>query len=390
MTAQIVTGSAELEKLCERIAAAPRVALDTEFHAERTYSAKLMVVQLAFDEGEVIVDPLAVPNLAPLLDALDETLVVGHALAGDVKIFADRFGRIPKRIFDTQIAAAFLGYGMQISLADLVRELQSVRLAKSQTVSDWSHRPLSSEQIEYLVDDVVHLLPMTDALETQLQQRDRSEWARAECAALVDPARYVYDERRAYLRISGAQKMSRRDLAILNEIVKLRDRLARQRDLPPKYILPDDVVAGLAGLRPKREEQLATLRRLEAGARRSLGPAILAAVALGEAVPDEELPARAPRPLGNARDTLASLMAVVMGELAVDLDLPSGLLAPRSALDRIARELPRDREALAACLDLAPWRVALLVEPFWRLLSGEAGLNIEGYAQGNPKIRISS
>jgi ribonuclease D len=119
----MIDDAAQLQALCERVAQSQHVALDTEFHTERTYAPRLMVVQLAFDDGAVIVDPLAVPDLRPLLDALGQTVVVGHALSSDLKIFADRFDRVPSTIFDSQVAAAFLGYGMQISLADLVHDL---------------------------------------------------------------------------------------------------------------------------------------------------------------------------------------------------------------------------------------------------------------------------
>jgi len=348
-----------------------------------------MVVQLAFDDGAAIVDPLVISNLRPLADALANVTVVGHALSSDLKIFADRFNEVPARVFDTQVFAAFLGYGMQVSLADLVRDLQHVKLAKSQTVSDWSSRPFSERQIEYLVDDVAHLLPMYDLLSERLESKGRLEWAREECADLSIVERYRLDERRAYLRVPGAMRMNRRELGVLSELVKLRDRVARERDIPVKFVIPDDVLSGLATLKPHRVEDLAQLRRLEAGARRQLGDAILEAVARGEAVPEDELPEKPQRPLGPARDTLASLLGVAVGEIARESDLPSSLLVPRAALERLAREVPRDRESFDRVLSLAPWRLALAGEPLWRLLSGEAVMKIEGYHEGNPKIRIS-
>jgi ribonuclease D len=385
----LVTDPPALEALCARVRAADRVALDTEFHAERTYAPRLMVVQLAFDDGAAIVDPLAVTDLRPLVGALSETIVVGHALSSDLKIFADRFDTVPPTVFDTQVAAAFLGYGMQISLADLVRDLQNVRLAKTQTVSDWSARPFSERQVDYLVDDVAHLLPMYDVLKERLERNGRYEWAMEECALLGDPDRYRVDERRAYLRIPGAMRMTRRELGILNEIVKLRDRIARERDLPAKYVMPEDVVAGLATLKPKSTEDLSQLRRLDAGIRRQLGDAILAAVARGEAIPEDDLPERPQRPLGPARDTLASLLGVVAGEIAREADLPTSLLVPRAALERVAREVPQDRDRFDQALALTAWRLELVGEPLWRLLSGQSAIRIEGYAEGNPKIRLS-
>lgn len=385
----IVDTPQSLDVLCARVRASARVALDTEFHTERSYAPRLMVVQLAFDDGAVIVDPLALPNLLPLVSALDETTVVGHALSSDLKIFAERYDRVPPSIFDTQVAAAFLGYGMQISLADLVRDLQHVRLSKSQTVSDWSSRPFTAKQMEYLVDDVAHLLPMHDTLVARLENTGRLEWALEECSLLADIERYRGDERRAYLRIPGAMRMNRRELGVLSEVVKLRDRIARERDLPVKYILADDVVSGLATLRPKRADELNQLRRLDAGIRKQLGDSILGAVARGEAIPDDDLPQRPQRPLGQNRDTVASILGVLVGEIAREHDLPQSLLVPRTALERIARELPSDEAALAASLEVSAWRRALVAKPLWRLLSGESSVVIEGYADGDPKIRLS-
>ncbi|HZV76199.1 MAG TPA: HRDC domain-containing protein [Candidatus Babeliales bacterium] len=385
----IVADEDEFERLCARVAQADRIGLDTEFHAERTYSPRLMVVQLAFDDGAAIVDALALANLRPLALALTHTTVVGHALSADLKIFANRFDVVPPRVFDTQIAAAFLGYGMQVSLADLVRSVCDVRLAKSQTVSDWSARPFSERQIEYLVGDVAHLLALYDALRSRLEERGRYEWLYEECAELGDIERYRSDERRAYLRIPGATRMSRRELGILNELVKLRDRVARERDLPLRYVIPDDVVGGLALLKPAQLEELAQLRRLDGGMKRQLGPAILQAVALGQALDEADLPERPSRATGPARDALVSLLSAAIAQIARDAALPASLLVSRPVLERLAREIPQDRASFDRALDLQPWRLALVAEPLWRLLSGDAALRVEGYALGDPKVRLS-
>ena len=390
MPVSMITTGAQLRELCERVRASQRVGMDTEFHNERSYTARLMVIQLAFEDGSAIVDPLTIDDLSPLADALCETTVIGHALTSDLKIFADRFDRVPSSVFDCQVAAAFLGYGMAISLADLVRDLCGVRLKKSQTVSDWSARPFSEKQLEYLVDDVAHLLDMHDKLTNSLREKGRYDWAIEECRLLADVERYRSEERRMYSRIPGANRMNRRELGILAEIVKLRDRIARERDLPLKYVMPDDVVGGLGTLRPKTMEDLAQLRRLDAGTRRALGPLILDAIRRGEALDDSELPAKFARPLGNARETLVSLMGVLVGELAQDNELPASLLAPRAALERVAREVPGTHEDFERVLGLSHWRTELIMEPLWRLLSGQSSLRIEGYAAGDPRISLQS
>jgi ribonuclease D len=388
VTPEIVADSSSLDRLCARVVDSACVGLDTEFHAERTYTPRLMILQLAFDDGAAIVDALALPDLRALVLALTQTTVVGHALSSDLKIFADRYDLVPPRVFDTQVAASFLGYGMQVSLADLVRSVCNVRLTKSQTVSDWSTRPLSEKQIEYLVGDVAHLLELYDALRERLERKGRYRWVYEECEELADVERYRLDERRAYLRIPGAMRMNRRELGILNELVKLRERVARERDLPVRFILPDDVVAGLATTKPATADDFAQLRRFDGGMKRQLGAAILQAVARGLELPEEELPQRPARSSAPSRDALVSLLGAAVSEIARDAELPPSLLVPRAALERVARELPSSRDELDHVLALAPWRLEFVANPLWRLLHGDAALRIEGYGQGDPKVRL--
>jgi ribonuclease D len=370
---------------CLRIARSSRVGLDTEFHTEKSYTPHLMVVQLLLDDGVALVDPLALPDLRPLADALAGARVVGHALSSDLRILADAYGELPCEIFDTQVAAAFVGYGLSISLLDLVRDLCGVTLRKSQTVSDWSTRPFTQKQVEYLVDDVRHLFDLEDRLRVRLAARGREAWAEQEMPALSELGTYRADPRRLYLRVSGNARMNRRELAILNELANLRDRYARERNIPLKYVLPDDVMVGLVQLRPKSVDDLAQLRRIDAGTRRNLGDRIVDAVRRGEELPEDLLPPRAPKPLGAQREALVSTMAVLVSALAAENDLPTTLLLPRAALERIAREAPQTPDALGDAVNLTSWRRELVVRPLWDLLSGDSALRVRGYLDGDPR-----
>ncbi len=391
MSVTLVEDPEALTALCTRIAAVDRVALDTEFHNERSYAARLMVVQLVVGDEVAIVDPLRVKDLNELATALEGKTIVGHALQSDLKIFADRFDRMPARAFDTQLAAAFCGYGMSISLADLVHDLIGIRLRKSQTVSDWSTRPLSEQQIDYLVDDVRHLIPMQDQLTERLEKSGRLAWFESDARSLVDIARYRTDPERLYLRVPGAMRMNRRELGILREVAQLRDTLARERDVPLKYIIPDDVMAGIVSLRPTSRDDLAQLRRLEGGARKAYGDRIVAAVAAGVALPDDELPRKPPRTPGGDREAVVSCLAVLANAIATENDLPPGLVVTRSALERVARELPASAEALAATLDAGDWRARLVAEPLFALLTGRVALTISGSERGTPHVtRVES
>jgi ribonuclease D len=385
LNVDLITEPAALTALCERIAAAPRIALDTEFHTEKHFTPKLMVVQVAFDDAVAIVDPLALPDLRPLADALTGATVVGHALSSDLRILEDAFQTLPRDAYDTQVAAAFCGYGMSISLLDLVRDVAGVTLLKSQTVSDWSTRPFTPRQVDYLVDDVRYLFAVADKLNEKLVARGRQSWALEEMRTLVDPRTYRSDKRRLYLRVAGNARMNRRELGVLNELALLRETIARERNIPLKYVLPDDVLVGLVGLRPSTIEELSQLRRLDAGMRKHIGTRILAAVAAGEAIPEDELPPRAPRPLGAQRDALVAAIALLINAVAAANDLPAALLVSRVEIERIARDLPQSPEELSALLNLTPWRRDLVVGPLWDFLCGERVLRISSYLDGLPK-----
>jgi len=386
MNVALIEDQAAFAGACEQIAGIERVALDTEFHNERSYAPRLMVLQMVVGENVFIVDALRVRDLQPLADALATKTVVGHALQSDLKIFADRFDRLPTAAFDTQLAAAFCGYGMSISLADLVNDVVGVRLRKSQTVSDWSSRPLSPNQIEYLVDDVQHLFPVANALRLRLVETGRLGWFEEEARALVDPAKYRPDPERLYLRIPGATRMNRRELGVLRELALLRDALARERDVPLKFIIPDDVMSAIVHLRPASRDDLAQLRRLDAGARKSFGDRIVQAVAHGLVLRDEDLPVRPKRPPGAEREAIVACLGVLVNAIAAENGLPAGLLTPRAALERLARELPHGAEEIARTLEATPWRAALVAEPLDALLSGRMALTVAGTESGDPHV----
>jgi ribonuclease D len=144
-------------------------------------------------------------------------------------------------------------------------------------------------------------------------------------------------------------------------------------------------MVGLVQLKPKAVDELSQLRRIDAGTRRNLGERIIEAVKRGEAIPEDELPPRAPKPLGPQREALVSTMAVLVGALAAENDVPTTLLLPRAALERIAREAPQTPEGLGDVVNLTSWRRQLVVDPLWELLSGESVLRVSGYRDADPR-----
>ena len=183
--------------------------------------------------------------------------------------------------------------------------------------------------------------------------------------------------------------MNRRELGILREVALLRDTLARERDVPLKYIIADDVMSGIVSLRPTSRDDLTQLRRLDAGGRKAFGDRIVAAVAAGLALEDAELPKKPARPAGGDREAIVSCLAVLANAIATEHDLPPGLLVTRNALERVARELPGDAFQMAAALDVSPWRASLVAEPLHRLLSGAVALTVVDTGRGTPRIAFA-
>lgn len=390
MKVTMVQDADALRTVCERIEKLPRVGFDTEFHSEKTYVPRLMLAQIALEDEVAIVDPLAVADLRPLAAALRGRTVVGHALSSDLKIFFERYALLPTEVFDTQVAGAFCGYGLAVSLVELVRDITGVTLRKSQTVSDWSTRPLSARQIDYLVEDVKYLLELHDQLLKKLDARGRRSWAFDECALLLDHKKYAVDRNRLYQRVAGAQRLGRRELAILSELATLREAVARERDVPLKTVLSDDLLVALAQMRPKSVDDLEELRRLTPSMKRTLGGRIVAAVAAGEGWPEDGLPTKGGKPLGAAREACVALLGVLVDGIAAAAGLPSSLVAPRAVLERALRELLRSQEELIEVLDLTHWRADLVAGPMWALLSGGSTVRVQGYLGGAPRATIST
>ena len=239
---------------------------------------------------------------------------------------------------------------MSISLLDLVRDVAGVTLLKSQTVSDWSTRPFTPRQVDYLVDDVRYLFAIADRLNEQADARAAAaSWALEEMRTLVDPRTYRSDKRRLYLRVAGNARMNRRELGVLNELALLREAIARERNIPLKYVLPDDVLVGSGRAAPevgRRAEPVAPARRRHAQAhrRRASSP---------RSRPAKRSPKTSCRRARRVRSARSATRwwrrsRCLINAVAAANDLPAALLVSRVEIERIARDLPQSPEELAA------------------------------------------
>lgn len=271
-----------LDSLCEKLVDGERIALDTEFMREKTYFPQLCLVQIATENHIWCADPLGAGNFNRVWQALMDRPWVVHSGRQDIEVIYQAAGRMPGELFDTQVAAALLGYAPQLGYAALVAELFGVELAKSHTRADWTRRPLAPELIEYAAEDVEYLLPAADLLAARLEESGRLAWALEDSQDLLQTSLYTPDPDAAVRRLKGARYLSGRARAAARNLAVWREGEAVRRDRPRQWILSDAVLLELASSAPDNQESLAGVRGLQPGIVRRAGPELLAVLADSE------------------------------------------------------------------------------------------------------------
>ncbi|HEX2240425.1 MAG TPA: ribonuclease D [Actinomycetota bacterium] len=315
-----------------------RVAFDTEFLREKTYRARLCLVQITAGDGVVLIDPIGGPELRPIAVLLADPAVevIVHAGRQDFEIFHDAYQVTPKQVFDVQIAAAFAGFGANLPYGKLVEAVLGTVLKKGEAYTDWCRRPLSSAQTAYAADDVRYLIPLADALRANLRQRGREEWLTDEMHELEEPALYQNSPEEAYKRVSGQGSLSGRQLAVLKELARWREQEAARRDLPRGWIVKDVSLIELARRAPTDRSGLKAVRGLNEKMIERAAPAVLAAIQAGLAAPPVERPRAPDRQLAARARAVATLADPV--------------IRARADAAHIARELVVTRDELEAFL----------------------------------------
>jgi ribonuclease D len=375
-----VVDSKALLDFCAQARAEGAFAWDTEFIQDRTYWPRLCLVQVATRNAVALVDPLALRDLAPLWDLVADPAVQGvvHAGLQDFQIAFDASDRPPRNIFDTQIAAAFAGHGDSISYAGLLARELGVRLAKKETMTDWSRRPLTEAQIEYALDDVRHLLPLRDRLSERLRELGRLEWIAEEHQPLEDADAFRRDPRRAWERLSRRRSLDRRALAVLREVAAWREETAASRDVPRNRILGDELLVEVAKRAPKTRDALSAIRSLHERLLAQYGDEIVAGVVRGLAVPTNERPdSPAQRSEDPARARLVDLMDLLVQVRARETGIGRNVLATRVDLENVAAIHWGESDGGRPPPVLRGWRGEIVGADLGRLLDGEIVLGVD-------------
>jgi len=365
----------DLHALARELSGVGAVAIDTEADSLHHYPGKLCLVQIADARGRGhLVDPLALRDLSPLGPVLADpgTLKVLHAADNDLAYLKRLYGVTVASLFDTAVAARFLG-ATSLGLEGLLTQFLGVTAVKSRQKDDWSRRPLTPEQEAYALDDVLHLIPLRERLLEALHAIGRAQWVEEECAglaALVVPEKPADPD--AYMKLKGARELDARGLAALRELHAARETLALRLDRPPFMIVGNESLVVLAARRPPDAEGILAVPGCTPPVVRRAGPAMLEAIARAEALPESELPAyrSTPRPhLSAAVRRRAEALREWRGKASKEIGLEPGVLFPQRLIDRLAATPPADLAALRQVEGVRDWRVGLFGADLLRALA---------------------
>ena len=355
------------------------IAVDTEFIREKTYYPQLCLIQIAYEEGVFLIDPLSGIDLGALREVFcnPAILKVFHSGQQDLEIMYHLLGEPTRPLFDTQVAAALVGMTDQVSYATFIKTMLDHTLKKNSSFSVWSRRPLTASQIEYAKDDVLYLLQAYPLLRKQLEELGRLPWLEEEFAYRQTTA-YVkeVDPHEAYRTLKRVSTLSPRQAAIAREVAAWRQRQAQRLDRPRRRILPDESIIEIARKQPLEQADLENIRGINMFAGRNSAE-IIAAVRLGKQISSDQLPILKVAEKPNIEiESSAQLARALVHKRAKEHHIAPNVLANNAMIEEFVRTPTADAQLLQG------WRKILIGEELLDLVHGELALSIhEGKLQ---------
>ena len=363
---------ASVTRAIEGISRTKELAIDTEGASFHRFVDRIYLIQLSTRDAHMIVDPLPIQSPAGLGRLLEDpkVQVVFHDADYDLRLLHQDYGWHITNIFDTRVAAQLLGL-TAFGLAALLERFFDVKLDKKHQRADWSMRPLPQGMLDYAAQDTVHLLGLRDQLKSDLEKKGRWAWAQEEFQRLEGTRWQPEEPGTSFLRMKGARDLTRRELALLRELVAWRDSVALQLDRSTFRVVGNEVLLEIAHSAPATPEALGSIKGMPRGIMERAGRDVLAAVQRGLAVPEAQLPKfqRAARwDRDPDFDAKVGALKSVRDDAAKRLELDPGVLCSREKMEAVARLMPERAESLTELPDLRRWQIGELGDGFVKAL----------------------
>ncbi len=334
-----ITQNHELVALCQRLGEQAAIAVDTEFMRSDTFYPIAGLIQIGDGTQCYLIDPLTITDFSPLSDLfIDESVTkILHSCSEDIDVFACLLGVIPAPIFDTQIAAAFAGFGFSLGYAPLVKAVLNTEIPKEETRSDWLLRPLSASQIKYAALDVAHMLIIYGMFLKILKASERLAWVQDDCADVVINARKPDDFYDAYRKVGFAWKLRPQELAILRELCIWRETEARVRNIPRNRLIKEPALWEMARKQPQDTIQLQRIEDIPSRTLRNDAQTLLDIICLSSKAEAQAWPERLDQPLGPSEGPLLKALKQCVRDVAEALNIPPEILIRKKEYEAIIR-----------------------------------------------------
>ncbi len=372
---QYIQRKDEVRDVALTLAGSKLIAADTEAAGYHRYHDRICLLQLSTRTETYIVDTLAITDLAPIADLFADPRceIVFHDADYDLRLLDRDFGLHVRGVFDTKVAAQFLGEPA-FGLASLAEKYLSVKLEKKHQRADWAQRPLPADMLEYAAQDTTLLPELRDRLIAELEGKGRLHWAEEEFRiAETVQWRGAIDEA-PYLKIKNTRDLKPRQLAALRELHNWREELAKERDVAPFRVVTNDVLVAVARAMPLDAAALLESVGVPPVLADRYGSEMLGAVTRANHVANEALPTR---PRGPARpqsdpaiDARMELLKIARDRAADALGIDRGFLMPRAQLEEVARRIPRNEAELTSIPEIRRWQVEAAGEELLAALKG--------------------
>ena len=372
---KLIKTNKELVEVCRSISKEKFITIDTEFIREKTYWSKLCLIQICTHDKEIIIDPLENHiDLDPFIKILNKKsiLKVLHSGRQDIEIFYKISGKIPKPIFDTQIAAMVCGFGESVGYEKLVDKILNKKIDKSSRFSNWAERPLTKKQLRYAIGDVTHLYDIYPILNKEIIEKNRKAWLEDELKILLSKNTYDVSPENAYKRLK-IRSYDIKTRAITYQLALWREKKAQLNNIPRARVLKDDIIYELASIKPKSINEINNMRSISNGLRlkEEVKKEIIDNVLVGLSLKDIDLPnLPKKRKLPHGTNSRVSLLKILLNSVSEKYKVAQKLIASTQDLEDLIADDDADIKTLKG------WRYELFGKKALEFKNGKIAITM--------------
>jgi ribonuclease D len=382
---QMITTEAALSAFCQRAGTSPYIAFDTEFVSENRYRPILCLVQVATDDETAIIDAIAVPNLLPFWELLvsGSHVSITHAAREEFLFCYRAVGRRPINLFDIQLAAGMIGYEYPAAYGNLASRVLGITVNKGETRTDWQKRPLSNAQLNYAIQDVVHLKPIYDAIHSRLAQLARLAWLREETESWLGELERAESEPQ-WQRVNGIAGLNPRQLAIVRELWIARDEEAQRKNRVPRRVLPDDLIVELARRGTADPKSLRAIRGFDSRVSVAITDRLSKAIGKANELPEDQLPAKAMRGKSINLGLLGQFLTTALKIICDRENIAAGIVGTAQDIRDLTawhlKMMPASPKPLLA----TGWRARIIGQTIEDIIDGSIGVCVNNPRAEDP------